>query len=355
MATKKFSELPEADDVSLDDLVAVVDNPGGTPESQKATLQQIFDAGAGIIQTAAETAADTAETNANAYTDTAAATAESNANAYTDTAESDANSYTDTTVAANIQITCDAYASFPGSPPANAVHYPTDGYGPWIYKGGVWRPIINGVVGYEPPSISGWTHRSHGGISSGQVPTKTKGLIKHVYDNYNGGGEEVRITTHAMPAGAFSVVAWMRFYNLTQSGTQCMGLTFRESSTGSIEQWVVEQPTNMLLTLNRHRATANNTGTSPTYSFSADAQAASIKSGAAHAQGIWLKMTDDRAGNRNFYWSENGVDFQEAAAQAVTSNAFITADEVGFTAWVSGASAGATFALGALVGSYKEN
>lgn len=47
MANKKITQLPAASVVALTDLVPIVDDPGGSPATQKATWSQIFEDGSG--------------------------------------------------------------------------------------------------------------------------------------------------------------------------------------------------------------------------------------------------------------------------------------------------------------------
>ena len=59
MANIKISELPGAPSVTLDDLIVIVNDPNGTPNTQKASIQQIvslaennnFRTNRGVIET----------------------------------------------------------------------------------------------------------------------------------------------------------------------------------------------------------------------------------------------------------------------------------------------------------------
>lgn len=246
------------------------------------------------------------------------------------------------------------YASRPAVGTAGHRYITTDGYTEFVDDGSLWRPMIFGRLGYEPPSVSGWTTYSHGGISGAQVPVNSVGAIINQFNNYNSGAEEMRVTTHAMPGGAYTLTAFIRPLQ-SSAGVLIFGLTFRQSSNGSVENYGVEQA-GSTLTLNRHRATASSTGTGPTYTFNADTQNTTVftNTGLAGISGIWLRITDDRAGTRQCYFSIDGVTFFEALTIKVTGNTFITADEAGITSWGSGVSPGGGY-IGAIYYSLKEN
>lgn len=246
------------------------------------------------------------------------------------------------------------YASRPAAGSVGKRYIATDSFAEFFDDGSVWRPLIFGRAGYEPPSVGGFTNYSHGGIMGAEVPTNNVGTIQYVYDNYNGAGEEVRTSVHNMPGGAYSLTVFVRILPAV-SGTLTAGLTFRQSSDGSIEQFCIASTTGSFL-ISRHRATASGTGTSPTYTFNSDVTNTSnwFNTGTSGLTGLWMRITDDRAGTRQFYFSLDGLTFFEALSIKVTGNAFITADQAGFHSWCSSCSPGGGY-VGAIFYSLKEN
>ena len=127
------------------------------------------------------------------------------------------------------------------------------------------------------------------------------------------------------------------------------GIGWRQSSNGSVELWTVNASGSTSVELARHRTTASNTGTAPTYTFSTEA-AAAWNFGCP--DDIWLAITRDVAGNRGFEWSPDGKNWTVIAGMAVAANGFITPDEVLLTAWVSFGVNGDN--QGAIFDSYRE-
>lgn len=252
-----------------------------------------------------------------------------------------------------------SYAQRPVAPASEGARYlATDSVAEWIgdtVDGALaWRPLILARMGYEPPSVAGFTNYSNAGIMGAQTPSNSLGSILNVFSNYNNVPEEVRLTTKAMPAGAFTQTLYARVQQ-NFSGTMFVGCAFRQSSNGSVEIYALRQ-TGGTFTIARHRATASNNGTSPNYTFDSEVISPTPlgTSGVGGISGIWLRITDDRAGVRRFYYSFDGTTFFEAVTFAVAGNAFLTADQAGFSSWVSSHPAG-TGTLGGVFSSFRVN
>lgn len=245
------------------------------------------------------------------------------------------------------------YAQRPGAGTRGAEFYATDSFTKFVDDGNAWRPDIFGRLGYEPPAIAGFTVRSNADIAT--VPTDLAGSLSFVFNNYNATAEELRCATKALPAGSFRCDAFVRLV-MTTSGTLLGGLTFRQSSNGSVEQFSVEQTSGGAISFTRHRATASNAGTSPTYTFNSSVAntSAVFNTGIGGAPGCWLRIEDDRAGTRKFWFSFDAVNWFECLNLRVTGNAFLTADEWGVHAWGSSVAPGGGN-IGAIFYSVKEN
>jgi len=88
-----------------------------------------------------------------------------------------------------------------------------------------------------------------------------------------------------------------------------VGICTRLSSSGSYERFTIRCDTSGNLQYTWYRATANNTGTSPTYTFSAAAPSNGLAVGSqAGITGVWLRLNFDGT-NRNLYMSLNGYDW----------------------------------------------
>ncbi len=240
----------------------------------------------------------------------------------------------------------DVFASRPAAGAAGRRFIASDGGPDWVDTGSAWRPIVQGILGYQPRPASDFTVRSHGGIAT--TLADYKGGLKMVFANSANAGEEVRIASRAAPSTPYRVEAHLRLL-WSSRGTLLSGLGFRDSATGTVELFCAQADTTTTPKLARHRATASNTGTSPTYSFNAElVETWSIGMG----DQVWLAITRDGSGNRGFEWSPDGEHWTVISELAVATNGFFTPDEILLTSWVSFGVNGDN--QGAIFDSYRE-
>jgi hypothetical protein len=249
-----------------------------------------------------------------------------------------------------VSATYDAFANLPAAGTAGKLFVPSDGGRILVDSGSVWRPLIDGIPAYRPPSASSFTVRSHGGIAT--TLTDDHGALKFIFSNSGAAAEEVRIASKAAPGSTpYRIEVHLRLLYATR-GTFLAGVGFRASSSGSVELFCVEAKlvSSPKLIFARHRSTASSTGTNPTYTFNAEASTVTWGVGVPH--GVWLAITRDASGNRGFEWSPDGLNWTVISDYAVATNAFITPDEVCLTAWVSSGTNGDN--QGAIFDSYRE-
>jgi hypothetical protein len=241
--------------------------------------------------------------------------------------------------------TYDTYANLPAAGSTGKLYIVSDGGRMLVDTGSVWRPMINGIPGYLPPTASNFTVRSHGGIAT--TLTDDHGALTMTFSNSGAAAEEVRIASKAAPGTPYRVEVHLRPLYASR-GTLLAGIGFRNSTSGSVELWALESAAGAVAHVARHRATANNNGTSPTYTFSAETSGV-IAPGLGES--VWLAISNDASGNRGFEWSPDGLNWTVCSQVAVATNAFITPDEICLTSWVSSGTNGDK--QGAIFDSYR--
>jgi hypothetical protein len=253
------------------------------------------------------------------------------------------------------------YAARPNAGNEGSRYLATDSLAEWIDDGTEWRPLVasGSSLGYEPPLANTFTTYSNLGIAGAQTPTKINGTLNATFNNYNNVPEELRTSVRNMPAGPLTLTVFVRPI-LSISGTLLVGIGFRDSSTGAVEQLLLEMSSvstsSGTFRFVRHRATANNLSTGPTFSFNSQVanSTPTFNTGIGGVAGVWLRITDDRAGNRGFWFSLDNLNWFELIDLRVTGGGFLTPDQVGIASWVSNAAPGGGN-VGGLFYSYKES
>jgi hypothetical protein len=249
------------------------------------------------------------------------------------------------------------YASRPAAGVAGRVYYASDCPNPFVDNGAAWQPVVNGKLGTAAPLVSTFTQVT-GGSVTGTVFADVCDGISITWTNLSAGGEFVRMLYKAKPASGASgyrITTHVRFFLPSDtSGSLLAGLGWRLASNGSI---ALVDMTNSLssVTGNFHeiRYTANNTGSTPTYTFSN--QTSSANTAIAFNAGQWFRSEHNTVnGNRTAYWSSDGVTWSENIAQRLAANTFITPDQVVVHCWQSNTNTGTTpINRGCLFDSYE--
>ena len=252
----------------------------------------------------------------------------------------------------DIDMIINTFANRPSAGTSGRIFLPSDGAVQFVDDGSEWKPYINGRLGKQPPLVSGFTQI----LGNGKATTFTDqaGTILATWSNTSG-GEDLRILKKSAPTpGATGYRLTIHARPLlpidNSSGSWLFGLGFRQSSDGSVEtfQWA-GSPNSANRFPIRHRYTANNTGASPTFSFSAQV----VGNNGDHWANAWLRLERDTAtGDRRYYTSQDGLNWRQITNMAVSGNTFITPDEVLILAWNSNDGVGGT--QGVVFDSYEE-
>jgi hypothetical protein len=135
------------------------------------------------------------------------------------------------------------YSALPGSPSTGQLYYPTDGSGPWIYDGTLWRPVVGGVVAYAPPSAGSFTlvNANAGAFTMANDAGRIRmtATTQGVSGNYYLRGGFVPMTGGVNSAIVEGCLHNASFDNAGASRTPGWGVAFRESGTGKMAAVVV--------------------------------------------------------------------------------------------------------------------
>ncbi len=230
-----------------------------------------------------------------------------------------------------------AYASRPAAGVAGRVFLPTDGPIHFIDTGLDWKPLIaRSVSGTELTSTSGWTSVNANGLT---IPTSfafSVGRIGFTWDGNGADGSAVPVrfaykTAPSPGATGYRVSAHFTvIYPTEHAGFQLyVGLGFRESSTGSVESLAFrygDAAGGSTFAPQRRRFTANNTGTSPT--FTAGATVIGRYGTPVYEQ--WVRIERNNSGDRASYYSPDNLSWRLMSAMSSSANDFITPDQIIF-------------------------
>lgn len=216
-------------------------------------------------------------------------------------------------------------------------------WNPYVSDGSQWYPTVAGKIGVIPPDTSSWTVRTQNGDTAA-VLTKDKGQLISTW-SASSGTHSVKIASKTAPSmGASGYRVRVHLTPKPQinfTGVPFFGIGFRQSSNGNIEMFEVAWLSSTTIAFYRHRYTANNTGTTPSYSF--DSQVTSSTQQILPDKGHQLVIERLTNGDRKFAWTIDGVNLQYFTGSpnfGVSANAFITPDEVLLAAWNSGGGSG---------------
>jgi hypothetical protein len=218
--------------------------------------------------------------------------------------------------------------SYPASANSGRYFQSTDGVTRFLSDGTIWRPDTGGLLGTPPPTVASnvWTQYN----ASGRATSLTDDHGNVVLSCTNAAsGEDARLAVMAIPTPS-SPWTWTMCYALTAplstgDAHQC-GLCTRYSGNGYVESWTDRVDTSGDLWYTQHRSTANNTTTSPTYTFSSENKTAVGSQSSTSL--IWQRINFDGT-NRNQYYSVNGLDWVLLYSMSNTTFFGANPDEVG--------------------------
>lgn len=228
-----------------------------------------------------------------------------------------------------------AFADRPAAGAAGRLFIPTDTVAKiWVDDGDNWRPIVDAVLGTQPPEASTWTLVK----ASGRATTFTDagGTLAMKMTNGVAGADDIRIAKRAAP-GAFYRMTVHMLPALEGKNYSSAGVVWRESATGKIQCFGVVWNNNTIMLVLRNE-TASDAGAAPTFAVGADLIALASHPEVSLASGLWLQLEDDHAATRTARYSSDGVHFIDVASTPRATT--LTPDEIGlFVAQINTAGA----------------
>lgn len=252
-----------------------------------------------------------------------------------------------------------AFASRPAAGNAGARYVTSDCQTEWIDDGTEWRPLINGRIGKQPPSYATFTQFTAGSITGTTFADECGSIAIH-WTNLSSGGEFTRALFRTKPssgASGYYVTIHVRVLNASENnGSFLVGGGWRQSSDGRLELIDQAFATNSSFQTQFHwiRYTASSTATNATLTFNSQTTAA--VNALDWSAGMWIRWKHNTTnGNRDLYWSHDGVTFSINANLSSTANAFLTPDQVLLECWNSNTTTGPiTNVKGCWFDSYEE-
>jgi hypothetical protein len=185
--------------------------------------------------------------------------------------------------------------------PTGSLYYTTDGPTPFAYDGSNWRPVIMGTLGTAPPAASSWTQVNQAGRTTAFVDYK--GGIRLSATNGTT-GVDIRLAYKAAPSAHWQMTAHILPAN--PNTVTVFGTGFRNSSTGTLVTigLVTANPS----IIQKHKLTANNTGSSPTITQNSVSTPFPSPLITLLSYGYWLRIKNDGT-NIFFYYSIDGINF----------------------------------------------
>lgn len=182
-----------------------------------------------------------------------------------------------------------------------SLYYTTDGPTPFAYDGSSWRPMIMGTFGTSPPAATNWSQVNQAGRTT--TFADYKGGIR--LSAVNGTtGVDIRLAYKAAPSAHWQMT--VHILPTIPNVTGLFGVGFRNSSNGSLV--TTSFVTSSTDVIQKHRLTANNTGSAPTISQSSAPTVFGNPIITAMSYGYWLRIKNDGT-NIFSYYSIDGINF----------------------------------------------
>lgn len=182
--------------------------------------------------------------------------------------------------------------------------------------------VRHALVPFGMPSLNSFTAVNAGGRAT-RVAANAGGIQMSMSNGAVADDFRILKTAAPTPPYTLTVHVFSTLYNTNYSGC---GLIWRASSTGHIQTLGYHAYQSSMNLLIRNES-ANNNGTSPTYTTGSDLIGVSVDVVIAAGPGIWFQLHDDGTTNRVFRYSNDGQTFQTLVTTGRTTT--ITPDEVG--------------------------
>ncbi len=220
-----------------------------------------------------------------------------------------------------------AYASLPGAGTAGRLYFCSDIDLILYDSGAAWFPYVGAANVTITPAVSAFTAINAGGRTTTSTDSKG-GIVMSCSDGTS--AVDARLLKKTAPVTAYTAITRIQPY-FPQASFPGAGLCVRKASDGSIITFGLVHTTGVPQLMLR-KFTANNNGTSPTYTISgADLITLAPVASIGISGGLWFKFTDDLSATRTWSVSLNGTDWILLLSEART--VFITPDEIGI--WIA--------------------
>jgi hypothetical protein len=229
------------------------------------------------------------------------------------------------------------FANRPAAGNVGQVYLTSDGPLNFYDDGSNWQPFGTfGSMYTSTPLVNTLTAINAGGRST--TSTDTNGGFTMVCTNGTN-ADDLRILKRSATAPyTFTVHLIPTLGNASYSSA---GVIWRNSTSGNIQFCGIIHSSGATQLIWRNES-ANNNGTSPTYTTGTDVVSLATNASATLGNGLWLRLTDDNA-NRTLQYSNDGFTFFTVSTIARATG--ITPDEVGV--FIGNANSGSTSAYSA--------
>ncbi len=219
------------------------------------------------------------------------------------------------------------FASRPAAGTAGAIYLVTDGPLSFYDDGAAWHPLNFHSQYTSTPAVAGFTTYQAGGRST--TVSDSKGGILLAMTN-GAAANDWRLITKATPGSSFTATAHLTpmLLDTNYSGA---GICTRAAADGMCTFFgiaLINQRPNLMV----RRETANNTSTSPTYSFAADILTLQDHFELSYGEGLWLRETEGSLGSRTWEYSLDGQNFILVCTQTISGSGMTAPDQAGM--WV---------------------
>lgn len=190
------------------------------------------------------------------------------------------------------------------------------------------RNILNP---YGVPALGTFTAINAGGRATTSVATASG--IQMAMSNGTA-ADDFRSLVLSAPTAPYTLTVHVNstLWNVNYSGC---GVVWRQSSTGNSQFFGYHAYNNSMNLLIRNES-ANNNGTSPTYTTGTDLLTIANDTIIETGPGFWFQLHDDGTTNRVFRYSNDGQSFQNLVTTGRTTT--ITPDQVGL--WIGNVNSG---------------
>jgi len=211
----------------------------------------------------------------------------------------------------------------PAAGVAGRLYFLTDGILQWFDDGSAWHSYYGSIPCVQPPDISTFTQILAGGRTLAQAADQKGGLVIQMTNGTT--ADDYRLLVQSTPATPYTITAFI-LPTLQANNYSCMGLCWRQSSTGNMQVFGIVDDNGP--TFYWRNESANNSGSSPTYTTGTDIITVTSQSAyfTQAGNGIWLRISDDGT-NRSVSYSVDGLNFIQLGSQARTTT--ITPDQWG--------------------------